>query len=116
MVVLGMKDIGFLVIFGSIVVILGFSVVFFVELNEDDDSNFISIFDMFWWVIIIICIVGYGDKVLMILMGKFLGVICVVLGILIIVLFLFCFVVYFCIRIERFFFVVIICDFNISKI
>lgn len=101
-VVLGVWDLGFLVMFVLIVVILGFSVVFFVELNENEDSDFESILDVFWWVIIIICIVGYGDKVFVIIMGKFLGVICVVFGIVIVVFFLFCFVVYFCVKIENF--------------
>ena len=111
----GMKDIGLLVTFGSTAVILGSSAVFFVELNEDDDSNFTSIPDTFWWAIITICTVGYGDKVPTTPMGKFLGAICAVLGTLTIALPLFRFAAHFRTRIERSSFVSIIRDPNTSK-
>ncbi|XP_068686067.1 potassium voltage-gated channel subfamily A member 2-like [Montipora foliosa] len=111
----GTKDIGLLVTFGSTAVILGSSAVFFVELNEDDDSNFTSIPDTFWWAIITICTVGYGDKVPTTPMGKFLGAICAVLGTLAIALPLFRFAAHFRTRIERSSFVSIIRDPNKSK-
>lgn len=42
-------------------VVLFFSVVYYVEISNEDGNDFLSIFYLFWWVIIIMIIVGYGD-------------------------------------------------------
>lgn len=100
-VVSGIKDLGLLVTFASTIVILGSSAVFFIELNENDDSDFKSIPDAFWWAIITICTVGYGDKVPSTVMGKFMGAICAVLGTVTVALPLFRFAAHFRTRIEN---------------
>lgn len=112
----GIRDIGLLVTFGTTAVVLGSSAVFFVELNENDNSHFTSIPDTFWWAIITICTVGYGDKVPSTPMGKFLGAICAVLGTVTIALPLFRFAAHFRTRIERSSFVAAIHDRNSNKI
>lgn len=76
----GIRDLGLLVTFATIVVILASSAVFFVEFNDEPNSQFQSIPDGFWWAIITICTVGYGDKVPKTPTGKFMGAICAVLG------------------------------------
>lgn len=59
-----------------------FSVIFYVE----GDLNIVSILDVFWWMIIIMISVGYGDVVFIIFLGKFVGFFCVMSGVV-----LFCF-------------------------
>ena len=100
-VVSGVRDLGLLVTFATTVVILGSSAVFFVELNENEDSDFESIPDAFWWAIITICTVGYGDKVPVTTMGKFLGAVCAVLGTVTVALPLFRFAAHFRTKIEN---------------
>ena len=100
-VVSGIKDLGLLVTFATTFVILGSSAVFFVELNEQDDSDFKSIPDAFWWAIITICTVGYGDKVPVTTPGKFMGAICAVLGTVTVALPLFRFAAHFRTSIEH---------------
>lgn len=97
----GVRDLGLLVTFATTVVILGSSAVFFVELNENEDSDFQSIPDAFWWAIITICTVGYGDKVPVTAMGKLMGAICAVLGTVTVALPLFRFAAHFRAKIEN---------------
>lgn len=97
----GMRDLGLLVTFATTFVILSSSAVFFVELKEDKNSDFQSIPDTFWWAIITICTVGYGDKVPATTMGKILGAIFAVLGTVTIALPLFRFAAHFRMRIEK---------------
>ena len=97
----GIRDLGLLVTFATTVVILGSSAVFFVELNDEESSHFESIPDAFWWAIITICTVGYGDKVPTTPMGKFMGAICAVLGTVTVALPLFRFAAHFRTRIEK---------------
>lgn len=100
-VVSGLRDLGLLITFATTIVILGSSAVFFVELNENEDSDFESIPDTFWWAIITICTVGYGDKVPTTSMGKLMGAICAVLGTVTIALPLFRFAANFRSKIEN---------------
>lgn len=111
----GIRDLGLLVTFATTVVILGSSAVFFVELNEDENSNFTSIPDTFWWAIITICTVGYGDKVPTTSTGKFFGAVCAVLGTVTIALPLFRFAAHFRTRIEKSAFIQIIRDRNTNS-
>ena len=53
-----MRELGLMVFFLAIGVILFSSAVYYLENN-----NFSSIPDAFWWAIITMCTVGYGDKV-----------------------------------------------------
>lgn len=97
----GIRDLGLLITFAVTVVILFSSAVFFVEFNEGENSDFQSIPDTFWWAIITICTVGYGDKVPTTSTGKFFGAICAVLGTVTIALPLFRFAAHFRTRIEK---------------
>lgn len=115
-VVSGISDLGLLITFATTAVILGSSAVFFVEWNEDEKSNFQSIPDTFWWAIITICTVGYGDKVPTTPMGKFLGAICAVLGTVTIALPLFRFAAHFRVRIEKSAFIQSFRDRNTNRI
>ncbi|KAK3708842.1 hypothetical protein QZH41_005115 [Actinostola sp. cb2023] len=67
-------------------VILFSSIVFHVELDRAD-SDFKSIPDAFWWSVITMTTVGYGDQVPKGIAGKLVGAFCAVSGIVI----LFCF-------------------------
>lgn len=115
-VVSGISDLGLLITFATTAVILGSSAVFFVEWNEDEKSDFQSIPDTFWWAIITICTVGYGDKVPTTPMGKFLGAICAVLGTVTIALPLFRFAAHFRVRIEKSAFIQSFRDRNTNRI
>lgn len=67
-------------------VILFSSVIYYVE-NDIKDNDFESIPDAFWWTIVTMTAVGYGDKVPKGALGKLIGAICAVSGIVV----LFCF-------------------------
>lgn len=62
---------------------------------------FFSIFVIVWFVIVLIINVGYGDMILKILMGKLFGVICIIVGVLVIVLFGIVIVMKFCLYYEK---------------
>lgn len=83
------KDFFLLFVVLIINVILFLSVIYYVE-NDIKDNDFESILDVFWWMIVIMIVVGYGDKVLKGVLGKLIGVVCVVLGIVV----LFCFFIF----------------------
>lgn len=59
------------------------------------DMVFISILDVFWWVIVIMIIVGYGDMFLKLIFGYFVGGVCVFLGMFILVMLVVIFVMNF---------------------
>ena len=67
-------------------VILFSSIVYYAEMNLKD-SDFESIPDAFWWTIITMSSVGYGDKVPKGPLGKLVGAFCAISGVVI----LFCF-------------------------
>ncbi|KAG5447967.1 Shaker- potassium channel tsha2 [Clonorchis sinensis] len=70
----------FLVAF--IVCILVFSsTIYYVEIDRKD-SQIESIPDAFWWAVITMCTVGYGDKVPKGPLGKLVGSVCAVAGVL----------------------------------
>ncbi|PFX28217.1 Potassium voltage-gated channel subfamily A member 2 [Stylophora pistillata] len=80
------KDLPSLLAVMIINVILFSSVIYYVE-NDAKDNDFDSIPDAFWWTIITMTAVGYGDKVPKGAPGKLIGAICAVSGIVV----LFCF-------------------------
>lgn len=72
------------ILFLFIGVVLFVSLIYYWE-KDEIDIKFKDIFICFYWVVIIMIIVGYGDMMFNIVMGKFIGSICVVCGVLIIV-------------------------------
>ena len=80
------KDLPSLLAVLIINVVLFSSVIYYVE-NEIKDNDFESIPDAFWWAIVTMTAVGYGDKVPKGALGKLIGAICAISGIVV----LFCF-------------------------
>ena len=77
-----MKELLLLVVFLAIAVLIFSFAVFVAELDED--GNFDSVFIGFWWSIITMTTVGYGDKVPRSLPGYLVGGMCAVTGLIII--------------------------------
>lgn len=80
------KDLPSLLAILVINIVLFSSVIFYVE-NDIKDNDFESIPDAFWWAVVTMTTVGYGDKVPKGALGKLIGAICAVSGIVV----LFCF-------------------------
>lgn len=69
-----------MIIFLLMGVLIFVSVIFYVE-----SENFENILIGIWWVLVIMMIVGYGDKVLKLEVGYIIGCVCVICGVLIVV-------------------------------
>ncbi|XP_066302653.1 potassium voltage-gated channel subfamily A member 1-like isoform X1 [Branchiostoma lanceolatum] len=79
------SDIGMLLVFMVILVILFASAIYYVEQlqqQEDSESHFSSIPDAFWWAIVTMVTLGYGDTYPQTGAGKFVGSLCALAGIL----------------------------------
>lgn len=76
------NELEMMILFMFMIVIFFLSVVFYIDFGIDG-SYFFSIFDVFWWSVMIVSIVGYGDYYFMISFGKVVGGICVVFGVLV---------------------------------
>ena len=74
------KDLPSLLAVMIINVVLFSSVIYYVE-NDIKDNDFESIPDAFWWAIVTMTAVGYGDKVPKGALGKLIGAICAISGI-----------------------------------
>ncbi|XP_055882593.1 potassium voltage-gated channel subfamily A member 1-like isoform X2 [Biomphalaria glabrata] len=79
------RELTMFLLFLALATIIFSGAIYFVELNNPD-CMFMSIPDAFWWAIVTMTTVGYGDYVPVGTLGKLIGGLCVLSGVLVIAL------------------------------